>query len=327
MCEKEQYSIAILCVYILDKKGTWPLYLEAFLKSCKYNSSINFVIITDDESVIDKINSDNITVCLMTLGELNKLINEKLKINIKIPSSYKLCDFRPCYGKIFEDILEGYDFWGHCDCDLIFGDIRSFFSNDLLEKYDQLMIAGHFQLKKNNFAVNNYYLLERRTGELQRSWKGVLENLDNLELVIAFDEFRGMPAILKEYSIPYYRNLKIYADIKQHADKLVDTRFLNNSILQYWCIDNKTGKLFHCNPVMGIKKELLYIHFGGGRKLKIDPETHLDNEEFLYITADGLVTYRPPKRIQNISVFKQLVPFFFSWLITRIKWQFSEKIV
>ena len=43
-----------------------------------------------------------------------------------VNSPYKLCDYKPVYGLIFDEDLQDYDFWGHCDVDLIFGDIRKF---------------------------------------------------------------------------------------------------------------------------------------------------------------------------------------------------------
>ena len=33
-------------------------------------------------------------------------------------------DLRPAYGVLFEEYLDGYDFWGHCDLDVLFGRIR-----------------------------------------------------------------------------------------------------------------------------------------------------------------------------------------------------------
>src|SRR5947207_1808436 len=33
------------------------------------------------------------------------------------------CDFRPVYGDLFLDRYDGYDWWGWCDLDMLFGDL------------------------------------------------------------------------------------------------------------------------------------------------------------------------------------------------------------
>ena len=53
---------------------------------------------------------------------------------IVLNEPYDLCDFKVAYGEIFQEYLEPYDFWGFCDCDLIYGDIRHFLTEELLEK-------------------------------------------------------------------------------------------------------------------------------------------------------------------------------------------------
>lgn len=72
-------------------------------------------------------------------------------------SPYKLCDFKPAYGEIFQQEIKEYDFWGHCDCDLVFGNIRKFITDDILDKYDRIGNCGHFILYRNNKKVNEYY--------------------------------------------------------------------------------------------------------------------------------------------------------------------------
>jgi hypothetical protein len=42
----------------------------------------------------------------------------------------------PAFGDVFSAEVKNYDFWGHCDMDVIFGKVRSFMTADLLNKYD-----------------------------------------------------------------------------------------------------------------------------------------------------------------------------------------------
>ena len=56
---------------------------------------------------------------------------------ITLHTPYKLCDYKPAYGEIFAPELSGYDFWGYGDMDLVFGDLRAYFTEDKLRKYDK----------------------------------------------------------------------------------------------------------------------------------------------------------------------------------------------
>jgi hypothetical protein len=82
---------------------------------------------------------------------------------VRICFPYKLCDFKPAYGFLFEKHLTGYDFWGHCDLDIIFGDIRAFMTHELLENYDVISsrhdyVTGSFALYKNTPEVNTLFM-------------------------------------------------------------------------------------------------------------------------------------------------------------------------
>lgn len=44
------------------------------------------------------------------------------------------------------DFAQGYDFWGYCDCDLVFGDIRKFARESILERSEKFLGQGHFAL-------------------------------------------------------------------------------------------------------------------------------------------------------------------------------------
>jgi hypothetical protein len=52
-------------------------------------------------------------------------------------SHYAMCDLRPAYGEMFADRYAGYDFWGWCDLDVLFGDLDRLLP-PLLENADVL---------------------------------------------------------------------------------------------------------------------------------------------------------------------------------------------
>src|SRR4051812_20515840 len=120
---KDVMKIAIAICYM----GKMPWYFRYFAHSCRYNPTVDFYIITDNTITGDI--PGNVKPVYMSLDEINKLSAQKLGFEVNINSGYKLCDFKPAYGFIFNDLLKDYDFWGHGDIDVIFGNIRSFITD------------------------------------------------------------------------------------------------------------------------------------------------------------------------------------------------------
>jgi hypothetical protein len=154
-------SIAVVtCWY-----GEYPWYFPYFIHSCAYNPTIDFIIITDNESEIPN-KPDNVKIIFKQLEEIKKEFSVKLGFEVNIDFPYKLCDFKPAYGYVFDKILDDYDFWGHGDIDLVYGDIREFMTYELLNDFDVLSsrhdyITGSFALLKNNKRINSLFLESR----------------------------------------------------------------------------------------------------------------------------------------------------------------------
>lgn len=140
--------------------GNFPWYFSFFIKSCKTNPTVDFIIFSDSE--YDNNLPDNVKIIPFTLMDFNSLASSKLGFEIAVKKAYKLCDFKPAYGLIFSDYLFGYDFWGMCDIDIILGRIREFMTEELLEEYHIIntrhdYLTGSFLLFKNNFEINSLF--------------------------------------------------------------------------------------------------------------------------------------------------------------------------
>jgi hypothetical protein len=137
--------------------GNFPWYFSFFIKSCETNPTVDFIIFSD--SKYDGYLPQNVKILPFTLTDFNLLASTKLGFEIAVKKAYKLCDFKPAYGLIFSEYLSGYDFWGMCDIDIVFGRIREFMSEELLEEYDIMntrhdYLTGSFLLFKNNTEIN-----------------------------------------------------------------------------------------------------------------------------------------------------------------------------
>lgn len=148
--------ILITCWY-----GDYPWYLPYYLHSCSFNPSVDFVIVTDNKHKITSL-PDNVKIIYKKLDDIISETSAKIGFKINIDTPYKLCDFKPAYGFMFPDLIKDYDLWGHCDLDIIYGDIRAFFTNDFLDSYDYISVrhdytTGCFALYRNTDLLNNFF--------------------------------------------------------------------------------------------------------------------------------------------------------------------------
>jgi hypothetical protein len=149
-------KIVLVNVFI----GDFPWFFEYFIKSCSYNPTIDFYIFCDKS--YNKMLPHNVKLFYLTLEQFNILASSKLDLKISIKKAYKLCDFKPAYGVIFSEYLYDYDFWGICDIDVIFGQIREFMTDAVLLEHDVISVradfpTGYFMLFKNKSVINNLF--------------------------------------------------------------------------------------------------------------------------------------------------------------------------
>lgn len=151
-------KIVLIIVYM----GKAPFWMPAFLLSCRNNPDVQWLIYSDITPPKDC--PHNVGFINMNLDSFNRLASQKLKRSIRIDQNfvYKICDMKSAFGVIFEQDIRRYDFWGHCDIDIVWGKIRNFIDGNLLNKYDILTsrtkrISGHFCIFRNTEDVNLTY--------------------------------------------------------------------------------------------------------------------------------------------------------------------------
>lgn len=147
----KQNSIAIIVPYF----GKFNHYFPLWLLSCQYNPTINWIMLTDDHTAYDY--PDNVKVIFTTFPETVKRIQSYFDFPISLSNPYQLCEFKVCYGEVFQEYLKDFDFWGFCDVDLIWGDLRAHLPEEVLNEYDKISWRGHFSLIRNTATNNKIY--------------------------------------------------------------------------------------------------------------------------------------------------------------------------
>ncbi|MDD3204919.1 MAG: hypothetical protein PHS74_04180 [Lachnospiraceae bacterium] len=241
---------------IIPYFGPFPSYFQLFLHSCETNPTIDWTIITDN---VDKHDYPlNVHIVNSTFSELVQKIQTKFDFNIQLKTPYKLCDYRPMYGFLFPEIIRDYDYWGYCDVDVIYGDLRKFLTDDVLI-YDKVFELGHFSLIKNSKECNELFMKPIKE---KLFYKSVLSSNKNFN----FDEtFKDRISINKLFSD---NNYKIYgkstaADIYTKSSRfLLDDMYQNHEKKSNSFFLWNKGKLWRYikeNSEIR-KKEYMYIH-------------------------------------------------------------------
>lgn len=154
------YTIALIIPYY----GRLPNYFHLWLESAKRNTDIDFYIVSDDN--LDYPLSGNVKQVKMPIDEFQCKLEAIVHFPVELRRAYKLTDYKPTYGLVFDSIVSHYDFWGYCDVDLIFGDIRSFVTDEILDYYDKVFKCGHFTLFRNTKQNNSLFLRDPPIGAM-----------------------------------------------------------------------------------------------------------------------------------------------------------------
>jgi hypothetical protein len=144
--------------------GKWPFWMPFFLEGCRCNSTIDWLLFSDCGTPAGC--PPNVRVEHVSFTDYCRLVSNRLKIDFRPSSPYKLCDLKPALGYVHADKLTNYDFWAFGDIDVIYGDLRDYFKDDRLSRYDLLSthtrrVSGHFCLLRNNARMREAFMSAR----------------------------------------------------------------------------------------------------------------------------------------------------------------------
>ena len=251
-----------LCAFILPYYGTLPNYFQVFLNSCGANPEYDWLLFTDDHTEFDY--PDNVHVHYGTFAEMQDLVASRFDFPVALKAPYKLCDLRPMYGYVFQEYLKDYRFWGYCDCDLIFGRLSHFITEEMLNNYDKIFVVGHLSLMRNTEENNKRFMLDLDGKPLYRT---VLESTR----AFTFDESylpTNINRIFTSHGFPIF------------TQDLSGNTYAKSSIFQLTHFDSNLGVFLTEQPLRAVytwdhgvlsrsylrlgefaTRELMYMHF------------------------------------------------------------------
>lgn len=271
-------KVCIIGVYM----GKFPDYINLWLLSVKNNPTIDFLVVTD--SAFEGELPPNLKILSFDLAQFKSLAAKKMDMHIRCETPYKICDYKPLYGLIFEDYIKEYDYWGECDFDVIFGDLRCFFDKYELNKYDKFMNRGHLTLYKNDKKVIERFRLK---GGAFGSYKEIFRS----DMVWGLDEMFGINRIYKKYGFPCFDDF-IIADIDMRYRDLrlvhrQETHLQNYEKQVFYWSHGKIFRDFINEKGLIETQEFAYIHLA---KRKYNKPTISDTVSKFYITPKGFIS-------------------------------------
>ncbi len=254
---KNKNSILLICVYM----GKLPFWMPAFLVSCEYNQDINWFIVSN-QSIPGEIPA-NVEFVNMSIRDFNILASDTLNFNVDIKSdyAYKINDIKVAYGEMFAEQIKKFVFWGYCDIDVVWGNIRKFITKEILDEYDVITsrvkrISGHFCLFKNRKEINELYRgIENIEEMMQDSVNHAIdENITDYYMQIIKPNWFHRVIFYYRLKNSRHPKLKIYWN-KVLTTSGAHQRALGEGIANSFLW--KEGKTFSADR----KNEFMYIHF------------------------------------------------------------------
>lgn len=266
-------KVAIIIPYF----GTLPNYFNLWLESVGKNKCVDVLFFTDNNQPLNC--PSNVYWKKTTFSNIRKRAEKLVDFPIVLDKPYKLCDYRPAYGLMFQEYLKKYQWWGWGDIDTIWGDLTLIITDKRLEKYDKILDLGHLTLMKNNYKMKNLW-----KQKVSKAWN--YEDAFRFNLSYHFDEGGGLAFIARKCGCKIYsekpREMH-FADIlpnKSDFELAYDNdegriphifTWNNGCLMGYWIKDDKIKS-----------REFAYIHL---QKRKMKNEIHEDevNDGFIII--------------------------------------------
>jgi hypothetical protein len=291
-------KIRILAIYW----GKLPMWFPLWVESCTHNPEFSFLIAGNQDPASLPVLPGNVEWLPLSPDAFKDRVRAKLSLEPCIPAPYKLCDFRPAYGLLFDDQLAGYDFWGFCDLDVLWGRLAHFITPEILNTHDRILTRGHLTLIRNTDSCVRAFMLPSSAPDHRH----VFTHPANF----IYDEWPGIHLAFSENDFRIFLE-EVIADIDPQPLRFNLTRHPN---FPDQCFIWREGQVLQCHtdPSTGtiVETEFAYLHF---QKRRMNRCTRLSGRHGVAITPRGFVALKHPLKSGHLFRYNRPLP-----LITRI---------
>lgn len=301
---------AAVCCYF----GQWPNYFAFWLKSCSYNTEIDFFLVSDIPTEGYEI-PENVHIVRRSFADVQQLIQSKFpEIKVSVDRPYKLCDFKTAYGYIFDDLFAGYQYWGFFDIDTIWGNIVKFIPNNDDSHIVKILPCGHLCFIRNIAPYNKIYELVNEVagtpcrnnmlGKTVSVWQDCFSSPDSHY----YDEEGGLEPYITQNPQLITHNQVIFDNILPpwRFDHFLSINFPEKSHNLVYSFDNGMLCRHYLDGLTHQQEEIGYLHVS---KRHFAVETSPSSRFCIYPskfvpwrkwTLSGLLIHGRPRYLNNI---------------------------
>ena len=287
--------------------GPRPPYLHLVLRSMACNPDVHWLMLTDRPLPGAP---PNLEVRLCAFDDLARRIQGHFDFEISLERPYKLCDFRPAFGEIFSEELAGYDFWGHCDLDVVFGRIRRYLPPRAFDA-DKILFQGNFALYRNTAQAADWFRHE--VGEV--SYRKALTTPEAMH----FDEWAGIYYIVEDLGVPVWNEPVIF-DLSFHMYRTRDETAEGRDPRRYAWEDGEVCE-YRLEGGRVARRTALLVHLQK-RTMRPPGRGVLDSDRFWILPNRFAVQHRVTPwdvRAARVPTGHELVPFYWRRLQRNIR--------
>lgn len=172
--------------------GNFPEWFPLWVRSASLNPEFDYYVVTDREWTWD---ISNIHYISMNLKEAESVFEKVIGMKICLKTPYKLCDYKPVWWAVIGEAINDYDYWGHIDTDVIYGNLSKFLTEDLLGDHTKIFEQGNLTIYKNTEEIRNIYKKSALKDNMAYSYKKAFRT----NWACYFDEYMGMNLLGDKY--------------------------------------------------------------------------------------------------------------------------------
>lgn len=299
------YWVEMKTLLIIPWFGKLPAIFPYWAASCGANAAdgYDWLLVTDQKEDIERqLLPKNINTLVLSFADFQKKVQKCFDFTIFLNRPHKICDFKPALGVIFREYLTGYDYWGYCDMDLVFGRLAFFLAAPMQNGYEKLLELGHLCLMRTT---------ERMLIIFKEQRKGCLfyKDVYTTDRELTFDEdawprdapLKGFMTLCDKVGITTWKSPYCYSDVSINTYEIPPLNTERDGTCHnvlYAIYDGKVICASLDDKGVVVENEKLYVH---AQKRRISCEAQ-DCSRFLMVPPGRIVTWQDNWR-QNISKF------------------------
>ena len=160
--------------------GPWPVWINLYFESCRWNDWVTWLIPTDQEPPENQ--PPNVRFLPMSLDDFVARAGSVARAPLCIPDAYKITDLKPLFGAMFEAEIAGFTHFGYTDHDIIYGQLSCELTPDRLARHE--VISSHANLQAGHLSVFQNTARMRNAWRRMPGWRKALRNARH----VGFDE-------------------------------------------------------------------------------------------------------------------------------------------